>query len=106
MFYGVVLCILLTMVNFDIIWRYFAWSNQTLAAIFLWASGIYLCQNKKNYLIAILPATLMSYVCVSYIMQAKEGFKLGADISNITGVIVAIALFIFFMVKRDSMRNK
>lgn len=100
-----IICIVLTMINFDIIWRYFAWSNQTLAAIFLWTGGIYLCKNKKNYLIAILPATLMSYVCVSYIMQAKEGFRLSANISNITGIVVAIALFIFFMVKRDSMKN-
>ena len=28
---------LLTQVNFDIIWRYFSWSNQTLAMITLWA---------------------------------------------------------------------
>ncbi len=100
-----IVCILLTMVNFDIIWRYFAWSNQTLATIFLWTGGVYLYKNNKNYFIAILPATVMSYVCVSYIIQAKEGFKLSANISNITGVIVALALFILFMIKKGSIKT-
>ncbi len=99
-----VVCILLTIVNFEIIWRYFAWSNQTLATIFLWTAGVYLYKNRKNYFIAILPATMMSYVCVSYIMQAKEGFRLPSNISNIAGIIVAIALFAFFMLKKGSIK--
>ena len=100
-----VICIFLTMVDFDIIWRYFAWSNQTLATIFLWTAGVYLYKNNKNYFIAILPATMMSYVCVSYIMQAKEGFKLASNISNITGIIVSLALFVVFMVKKNTLKK-
>ena len=100
-----VICIFLTMVDFDIIWRYFAWSNQTLATIFLWTAGVYLYKNNKNYFIAVLPATMMSYVCVSYIMQAKEGFKLASNISNITGIIVSLALFVVFMVKKNTLKK-
>ncbi|MGP1438337.1 MAG: carbon starvation CstA family protein, partial [Treponema sp.] len=33
---------LLTRINYDIIWRYFAWSNQTLAMIALWVGSMYL----------------------------------------------------------------
>ena len=91
-------CIFLTTIDFNIIWRYFAWSNQTLATIFLWTGTVYLLKNKSNYWITLLPATFMSYVCVSYIMQAKEGFKLAAGISDITGIIVAIGLFISYLV--------
>ena len=35
----------LTQIDFDIIWRYFSWSNQTLAMIVLWAMAVYLVQN-------------------------------------------------------------
>ncbi|MEW9078710.1 carbon starvation protein A [Terrisporobacter glycolicus] len=89
----------LTQINFDIIWRYFAWSNQTLAMIFLWTGAAYLLVNKKNYWIAVIPAIFMSYVSVAYILQAPEGFKLNATFSNATGVVVAIAFFIAFMVR-------
>ena len=94
------------MVNFDIIWRYFAWSNQTLATIFLWTASVYLYKANKNYFITAIPATIMSYVCTSYIMQAKEGFRLPPTISNVTGIIVAIALFAFFMIKKSSIKNE
>lgn len=40
---GIALCF----INFNIIWRYFAWSNQTLATIALWAGAVYLAQKKK-----------------------------------------------------------
>lgn len=94
-----IVCIFLTRVNFDIIWRYFAWSNQTLATIFLWTGAVFLLNNKKNYWIACLPATFMSYVVISYIMQAPEGFKLPATISDITGIIGAVLMFVWFMTK-------
>ncbi|MCX7695529.1 MAG: carbon starvation protein A [Caloramator sp.] len=89
--------IALTFINFDIIWRYFAWANQTLAMVTLWAAAVYLYKYKKNYWIAVIPATFMSYVSTSYILQAKEGFKLPANISNAIGLVVAAALLIIFM---------
>ena len=49
----------LTQVNVTILWRYFSWTNQTLAMMVLWAGGIYLYANKGNYWIAIIPATFM-----------------------------------------------
>lgn len=91
-------CIFLTTIDFNIIWRYFAWSNQTLATIFLWTGTVYLLKNKANYWITLLPATFMSYVCVSYILQAPEGFKLAAGFSDTVGIIAAIALFVSYIV--------
>lgn len=89
----------LTFINFDIIWRYFAWANQTLAMVTLWATAVYLVNNNKNYWVAVVPAVFMSYVSVSYIMQAKEGFKLPATMSNTTGFIVAASLLVLFLTK-------
>jgi carbon starvation protein CstA len=101
-----VVCIFLTTIDFNIIWRYFAWSNQTLATIFLWAATVYLLRNKSNYWITVLPATFMTSVCTSYILQASEGFQLDATLSNIVGVVVALGLFILFMVNKDRLVKK
>ena len=97
-----VVCVFLTTIDFNIIWRYFAWSNQTLATIFLWTATVYLIKNKANYWISLVPAVFMSYVSVSYILQAPEGLRLPAMFSNIVGVVVAIAIFVFFMSKRKN----
>jgi len=51
---------LLTQIDFGIIWRYFAWSNQTLATIVLWAISVFLLQEKKLYWIAFIPALFMT----------------------------------------------
>jgi carbon starvation protein CstA len=59
--------------NFGIVWRYFAWSNQTLATIALWAESAYLAKTAKNYWVTLIPATFMTVVVTSYILTAKEG---------------------------------
>ena len=99
-----VVCIFLTTIDFNIIWRYFAWSNQTLATIFLWTATVYLVKNKGNHLITVVPATLMSAVCIAYILQAPEGFKLPATFSNGVGVVGAIAILIFFIVNKKNIK--
>ena len=66
-------------VNFDIVWRYFSWTNQTLAVFTLWAGTVWLYKNGANkfgYLIALIPALFMTMVSTSYILIAPEGFHL------------------------------
>ncbi|MEF9991673.1 MAG: carbon starvation CstA 5TM domain-containing protein [Peptostreptococcaceae bacterium] len=101
-----VVCIFLTTIDFNIIWRYFAWSNQTLAMIFLWSATVYLVKNKANYFMTLIPATFMSAVCVAYILQAPEGFKLDAMLSNSVGIVSAIILFIVFMMKKGQINTE
>ncbi len=89
----------LTQLDFNVLWRYFSWSNQTLAMISLWTSAAYLLKESKNKyysLIAALPATFMSAVSLTYILMAKEGFKLSATIGYPSGIIFAIVLFAFY----------
>ena len=99
-----VICIILTQIDFNIIWRYFAWSNQTLATICLWTSTVYLLKNKRNYWITLIPATFMTFICTSYILQAKEGLRLSGTFSNGVGILAAIILFSWFM--RRVMKGK
>lgn len=52
----------ITLVNFDIVWRYFAWANQTLAAVVLWSIYVWLARRKRNYWVALIPALAMTFV--------------------------------------------
>ncbi|WP_138204806.1 carbon starvation CstA family protein [Haloimpatiens lingqiaonensis] len=89
---------ILTKINFDIIWRYFAWSNQTLAMIVLWASAMYLAIKNKFHWIATVPATFMTAVSITYILVAPEGFKMAASIAYPVGIAVAVAALAIFLV--------
>ena len=89
-------------IDYQIIWRYFSWSNQTLAMIVLWAGAMFLAQNKRNYWICAAPATFMSAVSMTYFMMAGECmglipfFKNNKAVGYPVGIIFAVlCLFIF-----------
>lgn len=93
---------LLTQLDFNVLWRYFSWSNQTLAMIALWVASAYLLKNASNKygsLITAFPASFMSAVSLTYILMADEGFKLSASIAYPAGVCFAIVLFAVFLSK-------
>lgn len=87
----------LTQVNFDIIWRYFAWSNQTVSIFTLYAVSVYLAMNRKFHWLTTIPAVFMSAVSVTYILYAKEGFQLSIGVSSVIGIGVALAIFGVFL---------
>jgi len=95
----------LTWVDFDIIWRYFAWSNLSIAAIALWTGAMYLLRNNKLHWIATLPATLLSCISLAYILQAPEGFRLNPTFSNIAGAIFAAILFAIFIIVSPKLKG-
>lgn len=83
--------IALNFISFGILWRYFGWANQTLAAIVLWAAAAYLLHRKRFHWIATIPAMFMTAVCVSYIcFEESMGFGMSYDMSNITAVIFSL----------------
>lgn len=84
------------MIDFSILWRYFAWCNQTLAVFTLWAVTVYLARHKKIYIISLIPAIFMTAVSVSYIMFAPEGFGLSYPIAVGIGATIAIILLVLF----------
>lgn len=86
----------LTQLDFNVLWRYFSWSNQTLAMISLWVATAYLLKHGKTRLgslVTALPATFMSAVSMTYILMAGEGFGLASAIAYPAGVVFAAALF-------------
>lgn len=88
---------LLMCVDFSVLWRYFAWFNQTLALLALIAATCWLIRNKRNFLILLLPTLWMTMVCASYIIVAPEGFGLSADVGYATGTLAVLAMLIFLV---------
>ena len=93
------------MIDFNVLWRYFAWSNQALSVFTLWACTVYLARNRRLYVITLIPAMFMTVVTVSYLLVAPspEGFGLGYHIAVVTGIAVAALLGLLFARYRRSM---
>jgi carbon starvation protein CstA len=91
--------------EFGLIWRYFGWANQTLAMIMLWTASVYLIVRKKNHWITSLPATFMTAVIVTYILQAGIGFGLTPKASGIAGVIISVICLALFISKYRNKEN-
>ena len=98
-------------IDYTIIWRYFSWTNQTLAMIVLWAASMFLFYEKKNYWITAVPATFMTAVSITYFMLGNEclGQFLNKDGYNTAlaypvGILFAalfLGIFLYSIKKRD-----
>lgn len=100
------LCFLVMLIDFNVLWRYFAWCNQTLSVFTLWAATVWLARNQRAYIITLLPALFMTVVSVAYILYAHrpEGFGLGLPVALTAGALVAggfLALFMRFLRRRE-----
>lgn len=91
--------------GFNIIWRYFGWANQTLAAFVLWTVTAFLSRHRKgvSYLMTLIPAAFMTSVTVTFILTAKIGFRLPTDWTaaiGITTAVLSLALFYYARLRR------
>ena len=93
----------ITQLDFNSVWRYFAWVNQSIATIMLWTGAIYMVQklDGKAYLLALIPAVCMTAVTVTYIFYAPEGLRLPLTISNSVGLICATICLVQFLRNRN-----
>ena len=89
--------------NFNILWRWFAWSNQVLAAICLWVASGYLTKTSKNKYLSLftaIPALFMTAVVTIYIL-AEPNLALGRFIPYLVAIIVgsciSLAIFGFYL---------
>lgn len=102
-----------SLIDYQMVWRYTAWSNQTLAMIVLWAGAVYLAQYAKaarplSSLLAALPATFMSAICCTYILYAEEGLRLSAEIAYPLGLAFAVICLGVFVLRSllPALRNQ
>ena len=91
--------------GFAKIWNWFGWSNQTLSVFMLWAVTVYLVQQKKPYIITLIPALFMTVVCTTFLLS-EQLFKLGQYHTwIIAGATCLVALVWFFIwLKRNKQR--
>ncbi|MDE5636869.1 MAG: carbon starvation protein A [Alistipes sp.] len=86
-------------VDFDVVWRYFAWMNQTLAAVVLWSIVVYLARRGAAVVVAAVPAVIMTYVCSSFVFVSGQFFGMENRTAAywlggaVTAVIVAMMIF-------------
>ncbi len=94
--------------GFKIIWRYFAWTNQTLAVFTLWAITVFLARERKGftYLVSLIPALFMTAVSSSYICIAPEGFGLTQVNPFLVGGSCALLLLAIFIFKQRQWRQQ
>ena len=88
--------IVFTFVDITTLWMYFAWANQTLGMITLWALSVYLKKKDRFYLVTLMPALFMTMVCSSYILHEKIGFNMSLTNAKITASIISFILFVAF----------
>ena len=99
-------------INYTVIWRYFSWTNQTLAMIVLWAASMFLFYEKKNYWITAVPATFMTAVSITYFMLGNEclgqflnkGGVYNTALAYPVGIVFAalfLGIFLYSIKKRD-----
>lgn len=97
--------IVLMFVDFQILWRYFAWFNQTLSVFTFWAITVYLTKQHKSAIITLIPALFMTYVCTSYILVAPEGLQLSPTLSYIIAGVLDLGLLVWYLMKRTSLAS-
>ena len=83
--------------GFNILWRYFAWANQTIAVFAFAAISVYLMVKKGApkyaFLMSLLPGSFYLFIISSFIFSQKIGFGLSL---NIAYVIAAVITLIYF----------
>ena len=91
-----VISLALTQIDFNILWRYFSWANQSTAVIALFVGAMYLYIAKKNYWVSLIPGTFMLVMVLAYILNAQIGFRLPMTtswIGSAIGTVILVALF-------------
>lgn len=92
--------------GFNTIWRYFGWSNQTLATIMLWtATAYFVKRGGLNYLLTLLPAMFMTAVCVTFICVDKIGFRMPEGIAPWLGLGTFIVSGVVFYLLKGSQKK-
>ncbi|MBZ6527631.1 carbon starvation protein A [Aerococcaceae bacterium DSM 111021] len=84
---------LLTLVDFNLLWRYFNWANQVTAVIALFVATRYLRLKKRNYIVALVPGAFMLYAVLVYIFSEPIGFNLGlTPVTYIASLVISIII--------------
>ena len=93
--------------GFNVLWRYFAWSNQTLALFAFLAISVWMFMNgKAKYAwMPLIPGGWYAFITVTYIANAKIGFNIpwmGAYIIGIVAAAAYVGIVLWYAKKRSA----
>ena len=89
----------LLFIDFDIIWRYFAWTNQAMSVVTLWMIVVYLHERDRNIWVAIPAAIFMTFICSAFVFVSDQFVGLGATpmaymLGAVTTVLITAAMWV------------
>lgn len=88
--------------DFSTVWKYVGISNQLVATIILWTSSAYLIKKRKPHWLCSLPATFLTFICVSYFIMAPHvsgGLHLSPVFGYAAGCAAALSALSFCIYK-------
>ena len=92
--------IILNFIDFDVVWRYFSWTNQALATVVLWTIVVYHRREGYNIWVALLPAIFMTYICSSFVFISDQFFGMdNRSLAYILGGVATVVLTAIMWVK-------
>ena len=92
--------IALNFIDFDVVWRYFSWTNQALATVVLWTIVVYHRREGYNIWVALLPAIFMTYICSSFVFISDQFFGMdNRTLAYILGGVATVVLTAIMWVK-------
>ena len=97
----------ITLMDYGILWRYFAWCNQALAVITLWVGTLCLAESKKRYFFILLPAIFMTYIVINFFLVSNQmlavDYTIGSAVSGIITIFVIILCLL--KIKKSDIKN-
>ncbi len=92
--------VIILLMDFRTMWSYFAWMNQALSVITLWAIAVWLFRRRKPFIIAMIPAVAMTYICSSYAFLSPIMFGMESHTAAwLWGGGLTLAITLFFTLK-------
>lgn len=86
----------ITFVDFDVVWRYFAWTNQALAMVVLWTIAAYLHGRRANMWVIMPVAVFMTFICSSFVFVSGQFFGMeNRPLAYALAAVVTVALTLF-----------
>ncbi len=91
---------------FNRLWQWFGWLNQALSIFTLWAITVYLVQQKKPFVVTLVPALFMTVVCGTFLLISPMALGLEASVAYCGSVVVLVAACVCFLAwYRKTMRG-
>ena len=84
--------------GFEKLWGWFGWSNQALSVFTFWTLTVYLALEKKSYVITLVPALFMTWVCTTFFVFSPNSLGLNLYVSYAIGFAAVVAAIIWFSI--------